>query len=554
MLQPRRSSVAAYKRRGSKSKPRCCTQTATYPAAYQTALTQPALNLANSVTSTVWHGTFNVPLHIAQAGKLRTNTYDAKGNITAQSDTPTTDTTGAQGFAAVRAPNVNVTSQGWAYNAQGLPTSITQSSTWYPAGIVTSAAPTTTVNAKWAYSYNALGDTIAITDNTLATASTPAASIPKTTLTYNAHGQLTRRADSNGAAASFVWNARGQMVQSTVPQLASTATAANPTGAGAASVMNITSTFTIDARGLVTQIAFSNGYSIRFTYDKNHTPIKATNQLGQVIAQASTGLNLDTLGTQNEGLPADSLKQLKQLLSPPALAGYIDQTLTQAAQQAKAQSVDALQTIAKGTLNALIPTAQAQSLLQLLFPSLTNAQGASLASSQSSSASAGQSSSNGNSDGSGLEQCCGAGNTSAASGLNSALNTVEKGMTAPFVMLANGMATLGNTLTDIVLLKTNSEKLACAIKDERGEEKSKDRCEHTHHIVAYADKRAEKSREKLRSVGITNLNSAINGVFLPCAYHSALHTNAYYDRVEKSLLQANNLLEVSAVLVKIRGE
>ena len=79
---------------------------AVFASTYQTSTTRPALNLANTVTGTQWHATWNLPVQIAEPGKLTSFTYDASGNQTGQSWTATTDRTGAVKFAAIKTGNL----------------------------------------------------------------------------------------------------------------------------------------------------------------------------------------------------------------------------------------------------------------------------------------------------------------------------------------------------------------------------------------------------------------------------------------------------------------
>jgi len=80
-----------------------------------------------------------------------------------------------------------------------------------------------------------------------------------------------------------------------------------------------------------------------------------------------------------------------------------------------------------------------------------------------------------------------------------------------------------------------------------------------HHIVAGGDKRAALAQSVLKKYKI-DINAAENGVFLPrvkntnssAAYHPSLHTNAYYQKVNKLLSGAGSRDEVIEVLNKIR--
>jgi hypothetical protein len=78
-----------------------------------------------------------------------------------------------------------------------------------------------------------------------------------------------------------------------------------------------------------------------------------------------------------------------------------------------------------------------------------------------------------------------------------------------------------------------------------------------HHIAAGADPRADIARGVLQKFGI-GINDALNGVFLPAnratqviageTIHSTLHTDAYYEAVDKALQKATTREEATGIL------
>jgi hypothetical protein len=82
-----------------------------------------------------------------------------------------------------------------------------------------------------------------------------------------------------------------------------------------------------------------------------------------------------------------------------------------------------------------------------------------------------------------------------------------------------------------------------------------------HHIVAGGSKKADEARAALKRFNV-DINSADNGLFLPQARgctapgcrHPNLHTNEYYDEVNRRLAQASTQEEAMAVLWDIREE
>lgn len=81
-----------------------------------------------------------------------------------------------------------------------------------------------------------------------------------------------------------------------------------------------------------------------------------------------------------------------------------------------------------------------------------------------------------------------------------------------------------------------------------------------HHIVAGSSPKANEARAVLQKYGV-DINDAENGVFLPTqkgvsnsAYHPSLHTNAYYDKVNKLLSEATCEEDVLDILEYICDE
>ena len=81
-----------------------------------------------------------------------------------------------------------------------------------------------------------------------------------------------------------------------------------------------------------------------------------------------------------------------------------------------------------------------------------------------------------------------------------------------------------------------------------------------HHIVAGSSPKAAEARAILQKYGI-DINDAANGTFLPTikdaaagAYHPSLHTNAYYDKINKLLSEATCKEDVLDILEFIGDE
>lgn len=189
------------------------TERAVYGSAYQYNTTRPMLNVATGVTTTAWHATWNLPVQVAEPGKITAYVYDANGNLTGQSWNATTDATGALAFAATKAGSTFAT--GWGYDSVGLNTSVVQKTD-------------VTETGRWTLGY-ALSDLATVTDvtnNRTATMTQYDARgnmLSGTTdmgvqigLSYSPRGYITRKS-VNGQPVVFTLNAAGSMTRVQTP-------------------------------------------------------------------------------------------------------------------------------------------------------------------------------------------------------------------------------------------------------------------------------------------------------------------------------------------------
>lgn len=215
------------------------TERATFPAAYNTAATRPALTLAERVVSTKWHATWNLPTQVAEPQKVTAFTYGAGGRLTGESWTATTDATGATKFNAVKSGSTYAT--GYSYNANVLPSTIIDR--------------VDTVEAlRWALTYNSLGAPTRLTTTEAGIANTTTLSSSTT------HGQLTGLANSNGATAQFTIDLRGKTRTAQLP--------------------GWSATFDHDARSLLQEVRYSSGDWVRLTYDASGVPVRVDDSAG----------------------------------------------------------------------------------------------------------------------------------------------------------------------------------------------------------------------------------------------------------------------------------
>jgi YD repeat-containing protein len=171
------------------------TEKATFPSSFATSTTKPALASATTVISTQWHGTFNLPTKRAEPNRITAYTYNATtGNLTGQSETQTSDATGAAKFTAVQTPNTPVKSTGWSYNSQQLPSTIVEREMAWGASAAVEIG-------RWTLTHNAKGDPTKI--NNVTNSKTVSLT------SYDLAGRLLQSADENQVIVKFGYNVRG---------------------------------------------------------------------------------------------------------------------------------------------------------------------------------------------------------------------------------------------------------------------------------------------------------------------------------------------------------
>ena len=220
---------------------------------------------ATSVTSTRWHGTWNLPKDIAQPQLATSTTYNARGDITGYSTQATTDLTGAQKFEATGTGPL--TAMGYAYNANAQLTRIVQ-------------LQDGTETARWTLGYNDQGDVQRIT-YTDATTLDPTTQLPTETTQripqHDPHGRPTVILDPDGNRTRLIYNERGALTRLVQGE-------------------DITH-FTYDARGTLTRIKTPDGsvFTLFYDSDVNLTQIKHNGKA--ITTDYVLGLTSDTRTT-----------------------------------------------------------------------------------------------------------------------------------------------------------------------------------------------------------------------------------------------------------------
>ena len=218
-------------------------------------------------TSTQWHPQFwNLRTQVASPTKLETYGYDANGNLTSYSETPTSDTNGSQGFSATATGPTRTTT--WTYTADGQ--------------VATSKGPRTDVNDGTTYVYRTAddtnsppqyrkGDLYRIVD---------ALGHTSTINQYDPNGRPLQMTDANGVVTVFAYSNRGWLASQTV----------TPSG-GAGQ----TTSYEYDKVGQLTKVTQPDGGTVSFSYDGAHRLIGAADSSGNSISYT-----LDAMGNRTQ--------------------------------------------------------------------------------------------------------------------------------------------------------------------------------------------------------------------------------------------------------------
>jgi YD repeat-containing protein len=236
------------------------TERATFPSSYQSATTRPALSAATNVISTKWHATWNLPTQVAEPNKTTANTYNAKGMLTGQSWTATTDATGAAKFTAVKTGSTYAT--GWGYSASSLVTTIVTKET--AAGSTTAAE-----TGRWTYTYDASGGRIAETDKVTKRTSK--------VLALNPSGQVLEGIDTDNIRYRFVRGPRGQVAEHHFG--IATAKLVSAAGGITNAANGFLAQYTYDGGGRLKTTQRSNAAALTFTYSATGTVTAVTESL-----------------------------------------------------------------------------------------------------------------------------------------------------------------------------------------------------------------------------------------------------------------------------------
>ncbi|WP_442965494.1 RHS repeat domain-containing protein [Ralstonia sp. A12] len=233
--------------------------------------------------STQWHPQFlSQPTQIASPTQLQTYSYDANGNLTSYSETPTADTNGSQGFGASTTGPARTTT--WAYTTDGQ--------------VATSSGPRMDVVTSTTYVYRTTDDTNTppqYRKGDLYRIVDPLGHV--TTINqYDPNGRPLQMADANGTVSAFTYSNRGWLTSQTV----------TPAGGGAAQ----TTTYSYDAVGQLTKVTLPDGSSVTFSYDGAHRLTGAADSSGN-----SVSYTLDAMGNRTQEQAKDPSGNLARQIS-----------------------------------------------------------------------------------------------------------------------------------------------------------------------------------------------------------------------------------------------
>lgn len=201
--------------------------TYTYDAQGRETQSIEAAGTSNArTTTTEWDAVSGLPSRVASPGRVDVVEYDEQGRAKRYLWYPTSDSSGASAFSA--SPSGNTKIFEWAYNDAGQLASTVESTD-------------STVTAKWAFTYDAVGR--------LATVTTPQGTVGRA-LSYDAGDRLLEAIDPDGRRLSYTYNARGSLTSLQVD--------------------GQTINYTYNALGFLTSVSGQDGVYIGYEYDATH--------------------------------------------------------------------------------------------------------------------------------------------------------------------------------------------------------------------------------------------------------------------------------------------
>lgn len=225
-------------------------------------------------TTTEWDPQQWLVTRVAAPNKIEAFSYDANGNLLSHTVTPTIDTNGSQGFAAV--PSGDAEGTEWTYDANGQVLTATDKK----GGIVVGA---------WTFTYDGNGNLLTLTNPSGQTG---------TIVRYDAAGRVLEAVDTEGQVHKLTYNVRGRLTDRQIEGL------------------NIH--YDYDSIGQVVAVSGPQDMSARYVYDAAHRLIEIIDNLA-IQEQSSNATTLAspfaTEQTQgNGGTTSSTMTRVKSML------------------------------------------------------------------------------------------------------------------------------------------------------------------------------------------------------------------------------------------------
>ncbi len=201
-------------------------------------------------TTTEWDSATGLPSRVASPGRVDVVEYDEQGRAKRYLWYPTSDVSGVSGFGA--SPSGSTKIVDWTYNDAGQLASTVESID-------------STVTAKWAFTYDAVGR--------LATVTTPQGTVGRA-LSYDAGDRLLEAVDPDGRRVTYTYTARGSLASLQVD--------------------GQTISYTYNALGFLTSVSGQDGVYIGYEYDATH---RLTALLVPAVGGAQESMQLKSVST-----------------------------------------------------------------------------------------------------------------------------------------------------------------------------------------------------------------------------------------------------------------
>jgi hypothetical protein len=498
------------------------------------AVSAPCPQCGNTSASAAYTATGEVARRLEHDGRITFYAYDAKGRETERATFP------AAYSAATTRPALNlaerVVSTKW-HATWNLPTQVAEPQkvtayTYGTGGRLTGESWTATTDATGAakfgavktgstfatgYAYNASALPSSIVDRiggvearrwafTYGSSGTPTkltttesgVTTTATLTTSTQHGFLTGLSSTTGSSAQFTFDLRGKIRTAQLPDW--------------------NATFEHDARSLLQEVRFGTGAWIRLAYDASGVPIRVEDSDG-VSQPVAVLRDPESRGRESRIILASQLAGAASAWRAGSLRSRLDEWLPLPSARAQAPPVPP-----PVWLTELLGLSRAAPAVMPGFDGAPAPAGS----------------------------CCGEAVQTQARALEQAIRRA----TAPVVLMGMVAAQVGQAIADDLLLLRARSKLRRNMLCDKTTPIPPG-CHEAHHIVAFLAGPAKPARDILALPAVNiDIDSPVNGVWVPCAQHRRMHGTAYYEKVNDKLrdLPVKNTATVAGALREIAAE